>query len=94
MLQRPPQRRRNRPRPGSDLHHPPLRVVPHHHPARVARQPLRRSRGNVAPLFQHGLAGLLRIRQHSSAHVDDHLVPLTRGPGIELLMQRRLGQQG
>ena len=26
-------------------------------------QPLGRSRGNVASLFQHGFAGLLRIRQ-------------------------------
>ena len=94
MEQRPPQRRRNRPRPGANLHDLPIRVVPHHHPARVTRQPLRRSRGNVAPLFQHGLAGLLRIRQHRGVHMHHHLVALPRGPGVELVMQRRLGQQG
>ncbi len=69
----------DRPRPGSDLHHPPLLAVPHHHSARVARQPPRRSRGNVAPLFQHGLAELLRIRQDRGVHMDHHLTPLTRG---------------
>ena len=93
MLQRPPQRRRNRPRPGPDLHHPPVLVVPHHHPACVAGQPLGRFRGNVAPFVQHGLAGLLRIRQDRGVHVDHHVIPLPRGPGIELVMQRRLGQQ-
>jgi hypothetical protein len=39
------------------------------------------------------LAGLLRIRQHRGIDVDYHLVPLARRPGIELVMQRRLGQQ-
>jgi hypothetical protein len=39
------------------------------------------------------LAGLLWIRQHGGVHVDHHLVPLARGPGIELVMQRGLGQQ-
>jgi hypothetical protein len=38
MVQRSPQRRRNRPGPGPDLHDAPGRVVRHHHPARVARQ--------------------------------------------------------
>jgi hypothetical protein len=94
MLQRPPQRGRNRPRPGPDLHHPPVLVVPHHDPACVARQPPGRFRGNVAPLFQHGLAGLLRIREDRGVYVDHHLIPLTRGPRVELVMQRRLGQQG
>src|SRR5262245_10401931 len=40
MLQCPPQRRWNRPRPGPDLHEGPVGIVPHHHSARVARQPL------------------------------------------------------
>ena len=60
MVQRPPQRRRDRPRSGPDFHHPPVRIVPHHHPARVARQPLRRSRGNVRAVFEHRLPRLLR----------------------------------
>jgi hypothetical protein len=93
MRQRPSQRRRNRPRPSPDLHHLPVLVVPHHHPARVTRQPPRRFRGNVAALLQHGLAGLLGIRQHGRVDVNHHLVPLPRGPGIERVMQRRLRQQ-
>jgi len=39
------------------------------------------------------LAGLLRIRQHGGVHVDHHLVPLAGGAGIQLVMQRGLGQQ-
>jgi len=66
--------------------------MPHHDPARVARQPLRRSRGNARPVLQHRLPGLLR--QDRGIHVDHHLVPLPRRPGIEVVMQCRLGQQG
>ncbi len=94
MLQRPPQRRRDRARAGADFHHPPVRVVPHHHPARVARQPLRRSRGNVRAVLQHRLPGLGRVRQDRGVHVDHHLIAFPRGPGIELVMQRGLRQQG
>ncbi len=93
MLQRSSQRRGNRPRPGPHLHHSPVLVVSHQHPARVARQALRRSRGNVAPPFQHGLAGLLRIREDCGVYVDHHLIPFTRRSGVELMVQRRLGQQ-
>ena len=52
MVQRPPQRRRDRPCLGPDLHHPSVLVVPHHDTARVAGQPSRRSRGNVRPVFE------------------------------------------
>ena len=92
MVQRPPQRLGNRSRPGSDLHDLPPRVVPRHHPARVARQPLRRSRGNVAPLFQHGLAGLRRIRQDRGVHVAHHLIPLPRRPGTSRLVHEEKGE--
>ena len=44
VVERAPQRRRDRPRPRPDLHEPPRLVVLHHHPARVARQTLRRFR--------------------------------------------------
>ncbi len=50
-----------------------------------------RERGSPLPAR---IGRVVRLRQHGSVHVDDHLVPLTRGPGIELLMQRCLGQQG
>jgi hypothetical protein len=48
----------------------------------------------VAHLFQRGLAGLLRVGQHSRVHVDHHLVPLAGRAGIEAVMQRGLGEQG
>ncbi len=53
-----------------------------------------RFRGNVAPFFQHGLAGLLGIREHCGVHVDHDLIALARGAGVDLAMQRGLGQQG
>ncbi|MEX2220790.1 MAG: hypothetical protein WEG40_03240 [Candidatus Rokuibacteriota bacterium] len=47
----------------------------------------------MAPLFQHGLAGLRRVREYRGVHVDHHLVPLAGSAGIQLVMQRGLGQQ-
>ncbi len=79
MVQCPPERRRDRPCAGSDFHHPPVLVVPHHHPARVAGQPLRRSRGNVRPVFERRLPGLSRIRQDRGVYMDHDLVPLCGG---------------
>jgi hypothetical protein len=37
--------------------------VPHHYPARVARQPLGRSSWNARAVFEDGLARLIRVRQ-------------------------------
>ncbi len=62
MEQRASQRRRNRARPDPYFQQPALVIVLHDDPARVAGQAPRRFRGNVAPFFQHGLAGLLAIR--------------------------------
>jgi len=45
VMERAPQSRRNRPGPGADLKGAPVLVVPHHHPARVARQAPGRFRG-------------------------------------------------
>jgi hypothetical protein len=39
------------------------------------------------------LAGLRRVRQHRGVHVDHYLVPLAGSAGIQLVMQRGLGQQ-
>ena len=69
MLKRAPESRRDRARPGADFHHSPVLVVPHHHPARVARQPLRRFRGNVRAALQHRLSGLGPVRQDRGVHV-------------------------
>jgi len=52
MEQRAAQRRRNRPCPGSDLHDTPVAVMPHHDPARVARQASRRFCGNARSVFE------------------------------------------
>jgi hypothetical protein len=93
VTQSPPERRRDGARPGPDLHHPTGLVVPHHYPARIAREAPRRSRGNVADLVQLGLAGCLRIREHRRVDMDDHLVPLAGRTGIELVVQRALGEQ-
>ena len=94
MVKCAPKRRGYCSSPGSDFHHPPILVVPHDHPARIAGQPLRRSRGNARSVLQRGLAGLGRIRQNGGVHMDDHLVPLPGRSGVELLMQRYLGEQG
>jgi hypothetical protein len=66
----------------------------HHHPACIARQALRRFRGNARPVLEHGLAWLIRVGQHLGIDVDHHLVPLSRGAGIEPVVQSRLREQG
>jgi hypothetical protein len=48
----------------------------------------------VRAAFQHRLSGLGRIRQDGGIYVDHHLIALPSGSGIELVMQRGLGQQG
>jgi len=61
------QGRGDRPGPGPDLQEPAIRVVSHHHPARVARQALRRLRGNARAVLEDGLPRLLRVRQHRAS---------------------------
>jgi hypothetical protein len=94
MVQRAAQRWGYRPRASPDLHYLPVLAVPHHHPARVTRQPLRRSRGNVRSILQQRLADLGRICQDRGVHMDHDLVPLPGRTGVELVTQRCLGQQG
>jgi hypothetical protein len=93
VVQRPPQRRGNRPRAGSDLDDAPVFVVAHHHPARVARQASRRLRGNARPAREDGLPGLIGVGQHRRVDVDHHLVPLARPAGIQTVMQGGLREQ-
>ncbi|HEV8150895.1 MAG TPA: hypothetical protein VGP61_11975, partial [Gemmatimonadales bacterium] len=80
--------------PGPDLHGAPLLVVPHHHPARVARQALQRFCRNARPALEHGLAGLLRIGERRGIDMDHHLVALARSAGIEPMVEGRLREQG
>ena len=89
-----PQRGRNRTRPRANFDRSTVVIVAHHHPTGVARQAPGRFRGNVAALFQHGLAGLRRFRQHRGVHMDYDLVPLTRRAGIEFAIECRLREQG
>jgi hypothetical protein len=94
MVQRPPQRGRDRPGPGSDFHQAPVMIVAHHDPAGVARQPLRRFRGNAHSVLEDGLARLIGVRQHRSIDVHHDLVALARSAGVEPVMKGCLREQG
>jgi hypothetical protein len=91
-LKRPPQRRRNRPASRADLDEPTL--GPHHDPARVAREALRRFRGHARAVLEDRLAAMLGVGQDCRVDVDDDLVPLARGAGIDPVVKRGLGQEG
>ena len=93
MVQRAPYRRGNGPRPRADFRHTAVGVMPHHHPGRVARKALGRSRGNVCAAVEDGLSRRFGIGQHRSIDVDDDLVALARGSGIEGLMKRGLSEE-
>jgi hypothetical protein len=90
VVERAPQRRRNRPRSRPDLHDAPVRIVSHHHPGCVARQAPRRFRGNVCATLEDGLTRLIRVRQHRSIDVDHDLVSLCRRAGIHPVVEGRL----
>jgi len=94
MIERPPQGGRNRPGPGPDFDRPPAFVMPHHHPAGIARQTARRFRGNAHTLLEDRTARLIRIGERRSIDVDHYLVAIARGAGIELVVKCRLGEQG
>jgi hypothetical protein len=64
MLKRAPQRRRDRPCTGANLHDSAICIVSHRHAAGVARQALRRFRGNARAALEHRLARRLGICQH------------------------------
>ena len=94
VVERAPQRWRNRPGPGSDLDGAPVLVVPHHDPARVARQALRRFCRNARPVLEDGLAGLIGVGEHRGINMNHDLVPLSRGARIEPVVEGRLREQG
>jgi hypothetical protein len=52
VLEGAPQGRRDRPRPGPDLDHPPIGSVAHHHAAGIAAETAGRFRGNARALLQ------------------------------------------
>ena len=82
--------RQDRPGPGADFDHAPVRIVSHDHPARVARQPLRRSRGNALTVLEDRLSGLVRIREDRGVDVDHDLIAFAGGTRIDPVMERRL----
>jgi hypothetical protein len=88
-----PQRRRNRPRPGSDVDDVPVLIVFHHHPTRVTPLALGRFPGNASAIFDDGLAGLIGILEDDSVDVDHHLVVLGRRARIDAVVERGLGQE-
>ena len=65
----------------------------HHHPARVASQPLRRFCRNARSVLHHRLAGRLGVVEHRRVHVNHHLVAFAGGAGIDAVVQRRFGEQ-
>jgi hypothetical protein len=94
MVERPPDRRGNRSGPGIDLHDMSISAVAHHHPAGVAGQALRRSRGNARAVLEHRLAGGVGVRQDLSIDVDHDMVGFLRAPRVEALVEGCLGEQG
>jgi len=93
MVERAADRRRNRTRTRAHFDHLAVRIVAHDHAARVAGQAAGRFRRNARAVFQHRLAGCFDVGEHRGVHVNDHLVALARGAGIQLVMQRALGHQ-
>ena len=87
------QRRRDRPRTGADFDNPSVGIVPHDHPARVARQALRRSSWNARAVLEHGLASRIDVFEDFRIDVDDDLVALAWSARIELVTQGGLGEQ-
>jgi len=76
---------------------PPMRlaigVVAHHHAGGIARQALRRSRGNVRAALEDRLARRIGVRQHRGIDVNHDLIPLTRRTRIDAPVQGRLGDE-
>jgi len=93
MVQRPSYGRRNRAGPGGHFHGPAVTVVLHHDAGRVARQTLRRFRGNVRAILGHGLAGGVSIGQHGRIDMNHDLITLARRAGIKGVVQRGLGDE-
>ena len=94
VVERSTDRRWNRSSAGTHLGQAPVRLVTHDNPGRVAGQPLRRSGRNAHAVFELRLPGLIGVSQHGGVDMDYHLVALTRGAGIEHVMERRLREKG
>jgi len=91
MQERPTKGRGNRASSRADLDGAAVGVMAHHHPARIARHALGRLRGNARTAFHDGLARRFGVGQDIGIDVDDDLVALARGAGIDPVMERGLG---
>jgi hypothetical protein len=77
----------------ADVQQAPVPIVPHHHPAGVARQAPARSSWNARAVLEDGLARLIWVRKGLRIDVDHHLVALARGAGIDAVVKGRLRGQ-
>ena len=93
MLKRTPQGGRDRASPGADFYQPPVLVVAHDDAARVARQTLRRSRGNAEAVVEDGPAVMIRIGKDGTVDMDDNLEALAGRAWIHPVMERRLSEE-
>jgi hypothetical protein len=90
MVQRPTDGRWDCTGPRPDLHDIAVPIAAHHNAARVARQALRRFRGNARAPFEDRLARRITVGQHGRVDMDHDLVALAGRPGIDAVAQRRL----
>ena len=65
----------------------------HDDTTRIARQALRRFRGNVRAVLDDRLPGRIGIREHRRIDVDHDLIAFTRRPWIDSVVQGRLGDE-
>jgi hypothetical protein len=65
----------------------------HPHAAGVAREALRRFRGNAHSVFQDGLPWMLGLRQHGRIDVHHHLIAFARRTRVEPVVQRRFREE-
>ena len=93
VVERAPQGGRNRATTGRHLHDTAVSGVLHDHPARVAGQAARRFRGNVRPVLEHGLAGLIGAGEGRGVDVDHHLVALARVAGVHAVVEGRFREE-
>ena len=92
MVERAPYRRRDRARMRADFDDTAVTAVLHYHAARVARQAPGSFRRNARAVFEEGLAGLTGVGEDRRIDVDDDLVALSLGAGIEVVVKGRLGE--
>src|SRR5438477_7097342 len=75
MLERTPQRGRNRACARADVGDATVSIVAHHHAARIARQPLGRLRRNLSAALDDRLPERVGVCQHRRVDVDHDLIP-------------------